>query len=162
MRWKKDGEKYLSENYPTRMPLEEISEKLGRTIRSIQRKAQGMGISRPRKKFDGEKLRIRQKRANDKFYGLNSKKIYARKKKRRHRMKEELIFLKGGKCELCGYGKCISALEFHHNGQGKDGHLSTIIKNASKQKALKEVEKCILLCANCHREAHHKDASDNV
>lgn len=162
MKWGKKEELYLAENYSTRMPLEEISGKLGRTIRSVQRKAQEMGISRPRKKFSVEKLRVRQKRANDKFYLQNNKKIYLRKKRRRHDIKRELISLKGGECEMCGYNKCISALEFHHKGKNKDGHLTTIIKNSSKQKALKEVEKCILLCANCHRELHSKGVSDNV
>jgi len=155
MRWNEKEEKYLAKNYSIRMPLEEISEKLGRTIRSIQRKAQEMRISRPRKKFSIEKLRIRQKKANIKFYRQNSKRIYMRKNEKRKMMKKELILIKGGMCEKCGYNKCIAALEFHHNGKGKDGDLAHMIKNGSRQKALKEVEKCILLCANCHREAHH-------
>jgi predicted HNH restriction endonuclease len=155
MRWSKNEEGYLVENYSTRMPLEEISEKLGRTIRSIQRKAQEMGISRPRKKFSVKKLRIRQKKANDKFYELNSKMIYIKKNEKRKMMKLELIKVRGGGCEKCGYDRCVAALEFHHKGKDKDGDLAHMIKNGSRQKALKEVEKCVLLCANCHREVHH-------
>lgn len=34
--------------------------------------------------------------------------------KRREKTKELLVEYKGGKCEICGYNKCISALEFHH------------------------------------------------
>ena len=159
MRWKKGEEEYLSENYSTRIPLEVLSKKLGRTIRSIQRKAQEMGISRPRKKFDKEKLRIRQKRAFVKHYGKYARKIYARKNERRKVMKLKLINAKGGGCEKCGYNRCIAALEFHHNGKDKDGDLAHMIKNGSIQKALKEGEKCVLLCANCHREAHHTKGS---
>jgi len=159
MRWNKEEEKYLVENYSTRMPLEEVSEKLGRTIRSIQRKAQEMKISRPRKKFSIEKLRIRQKKASDKFYGINSREIYKRKKLRRQKMKKELVSLMGGECGMCGYNKCISALEFHHKDDGKDGNLNSIIKNSSKGKALKEIKKCLLLCANCHREIHNAKGS---
>jgi len=158
MRWILEEEKYLKKTYSTRISLEEISAKLGRTIRSIQRKAQEMGISRPRKVFDAEKLKIRQKRADEKYYLKNSKEIYQKKKLKRHRIKEELVFIKGGKCENCGYDRCISALEFHHEGDKKEDNLNTIIKNASKEKVLKEVEKCILLCANCHRELHNKGA----
>jgi len=155
MKWNDKGERYLVENYSTRIPLEEISEKLGRTIRSIQRKAAEMGISRPRKSFSIEKLRARQNKANAKFYRLNSKKIYLAKNDKRKIMKLELIGVKGGACEECGYNRCVAALEFHHNGKDKDSDLSRIIKNGSRQKALKEIKKCTLLCANCHREAHH-------
>ena len=154
MKWNLEEEKYLRETYSSRIPLEKIAEKLGRTIRSIQRKAQELKISRPRKIFDVEKLKIRQKRADEKYYLKNSKEIYQKKKIRRHLIKEEIVFLRGGKCEICGYNKCISALEFHHKTEDKDNHLAIIIKNASKEKVLKEVEKCILLCANCHRELH--------
>lgn len=156
MKWEKEGEKYLKETYSNRTPLEEISKKLGRSIKSIQRKAQEMKISRPRKKFSIEKLRTRQKKAMDKYYKKNSKKIYLAKNETRKKLKLELVKIKGGKCEKCGYCRCIAALEFHHTGKGKDGDIAYMIKNCSKQKALKEVEKCILLCANCHRELHHK------
>ncbi len=154
--------KYISENYPTRMPLEEVSEKLSRTVRSIQRKAQEMGISRPRKKVDLEKKRERQRKAFGRYYQKYSKKVYLMKSERRKKIKLELISIKGNRCEKCGYDRCVAALEFHHDGEAKDGDLAHMIKNGSKQKALKEIEKCILLCANCHRELHNKGASDNV
>lgn len=67
-----------------------------------------------------------------------------------------LIEYKGGKCSRCGYDKCMRALEFHHlNPQEKDFHLS---KNLSKSiKTLKnEVDKCVLLCSNCHAEEHQR------
>lgn len=156
MRWNKKEENYLTKNYSTRLSLEIISKKLGRTIRSIQRKAQEMKISRPRKKFSIKKLRIRQKRAADKFYRKNSKKIYMMKNEKRKKIKLELINVKGGKCEGCGYSRCVAALEFHHNGKNKDDNLAHMIKNGSKQKALKEIKRCILLCANCHREVHNE------
>jgi hypothetical protein len=155
MKWKADEIKFLQENYSTRVPLEDISEKLGRTIRSIQRKAQEMKISRPRKEFDREKLRRRQKKANNKFYAKNSKKIFERKRDSRKEKKLWLMSLLGGKCSKCGYNKCEAALEFHHIGKDKEGDISHIIKDGSRQKALKEIKKCVLLCANCHREAHH-------
>lgn len=75
---------------------------------------------------------------------------------KRRAIKKMLIEYKGGKCSRCGYDKCMRALEFHHlNPQEKDFHPS---KNLSKSiKSLKdEVDKCILLCSNCHAEEHQR------
>lgn len=60
---------------------------------------------------------------------------------------------RGGTCERCGYNKCIKALEFHHlNPSQKD---FTISNDHFKLKdAIEESKKCILICANCHRELH--------
>lgn len=67
-----------------------------------------------------------------------------------------LIEYKGGKCEHCGYDKCMRALEFHHlNPNEKDFGLSRCLsKSISSLK--KEVDKCILLCSNCHAEEHER------
>ena len=60
---------------------------------------------------------------------------------------------RGGKCERCGYDRCIKALEFHHlDPTQKD---FTISNDHFKLKdAIEESKKCILVCANCHRELH--------
>ena len=59
----------------------------------------------------------------------------------------------GGKCARCGYCKCIRALEFHHlDPSKKDFTISN--DNFKLQDAINEAKKCILLCANCHRELH--------
>ena len=51
---------------------------------------------------------------------------YRHVKKRRSVLKEELVKYKGGKCEICGYNKCIEALEFHHlNREEKDFTISS-------------------------------------
>lgn len=68
--------------------------------------------------------------------------------------KERAIEYKGGKCEKCGYDKCHAALEFHHlDPNEKDFAISksrfTVFDNIKK-----ELDKCILVCANCHREIH--------
>lgn len=57
---------------------------------------------------------------------------------------------------MCGYSKCLQALEFHHlDPTEKDGGLAGSIKFLSKEKLLAEIEKCVLLCANCHREVEY-------
>lgn len=65
------------------------------------------------------------------------------------------IEYKGGKCSVCGYKKYVGALEFHHlDEKNKKFDLSTkgITRSWAKTKA--ELEKCVLVCANCHREIH--------
>ena len=53
-------------------------------------------------------------------------------------------------CSICGYNKCINALEFHHvNSDSKDVNIS---KAKTLRKVYKEAAKCIVVCANCHRE----------
>lgn len=59
----------------------------------------------------------------------------------------------GGKCKLCGYNKCVTALEFHHlDINEKEGIVSN--SYGTVEKSLIEAEKCILVCSNCHREIH--------
>ena len=62
-------------------------------------------------------------------------------------------------CCICGYNKCDSALEFHHvSSEDKKFHLNlTNIRYKPTKDLVKEINKCVLLCANCHREVHHKE-----
>ena len=63
----------------------------------------------------------------------------------------------GGKCQICGYDKCISALDFHHvDKTSKKENPAYVIMRWSWKKAKTELEKCILVCSNCHREIHFK------
>lgn len=60
---------------------------------------------------------------------------------------------RGGKCERCGYNTCLKALEFHHLDPSKKDF--TISNDHFKLKdAIEESKKCVLICANCHRELH--------
>lgn len=75
--------------------------------------------------------------------------------KRRKRLKQLAIQYKGGKCEICGYLRDPNALEFHHKDpRQKDFALSSRGLTRSWERVKLELEKCILLCANCHREVH--------
>ena len=71
----------------------------------------------------------------------------------RRERKDKLVSLLGGECTVCGYKKCIAALEFHHRDPAQKAF------QLSKEHLLKrwpvvlaEAEKCDLYCANCHRE----------
>jgi len=75
--------------------------------------------------------------------------------KRRRKLKEMAVEYKGGKCLLCGYNKCIGALEFHHKDpEEKDFGFSHAGTTKSWERLKVELDKCICVCANCHREIH--------
>ena len=80
-------------------------------------------------------------------------------KVKEYRRKKKLwaIDYLGGKCKICGYDKCASALEFHHrNPEEKEFSISKY-QNSTYERLKKELDKCDLLCANCHREQHVED-----
>lgn len=76
-----------------------------------------------------------------------------RQRRLRAEKKARAVAHMGGACSRCGYDKCINALEFHH--------LDPLTKEVKDEfrgwtwaRILKEIEKCILVCSNCHREIH--------
>lgn len=72
----------------------------------------------------------------------------------RREIKQEIVDFKGGRCSRCGYNTCLEALELHHPDPGhKDLTVSALRKRLVKIQ--NEIEKCVLLCANCHRETHN-------
>lgn len=76
-------------------------------------------------------------------------------KKRRLKLRQMAVDYKGGKCMLCGYSRNIKALDFHHlDEKSKEFGLSDRGMTRSWEKVKKEADKCVLVCANCHREIH--------
>lgn len=74
----------------------------------------------------------------------------------RKRAKQKLVQIAGGKCQLCGYDKCIIALEFHHIDPTEKDFAVTGSRDTRKFSIMiEEIRKCILVCANCHREIHY-------
>ena len=76
-------------------------------------------------------------------------------RKRRKKVRLMAVQYKGSRCSQCGYDRCVAALEFHHlDSSRKDFGISEKGYTRSWQKIREELDKCILLCANCHRELH--------
>ncbi len=77
--------------------------------------------------------------------------------KRRQKIKLLAVEYKGGKCEKCFYKKSIAALQFHHlDPAKKDFGISQKGATRSWEKVKLELDKCILVCANCHAEIHEE------
>ena len=82
------------------------------------------------------------------------KKSIERVSKTRRKIKATLIEEAGGCCSQCGYNKNPAALEFHHpDPSAKERGIIGTSKSLARQR--EEAEKCILVCANCHRELHN-------
>ena len=77
-----------------------------------------------------------------------------------HSNKKELIEYKGSRCSICGIkynGENGCMFDFHHlNPDDKDFNITTLLRHYSKipEKVWKEIDKCILVCSNCHRQLH--------
>ncbi len=95
--------------------------------------------------------RKRKKLTNEEKQEYN----YAHVKSFRKRNKERAVEYKGSKCEKCGYNKCITALEFHHLDPKEKDFSPSGNMNMAWDKIKVEIDKCILVCANCHREIHN-------
>ncbi len=73
--------------------------------------------------------------------------------KRRRKIKSLAIESKGGKCQICGYSRYQGALDLHHiNPLKKTFSLGDKGYTRSWDMIRAELDKCILVCANCHRE----------
>jgi hypothetical protein len=72
-------------------------------------------------------------------------------------LKKACVAHMGGECSLCGYSECFSALEFHHeNPTGKSFAVGDRSEK-SFERCLPELEKCVMVCANCHATLHAKE-----
>lgn len=80
-----------------------------------------------------------------------------RQKYRVIKNKQKAIDYMGGKCSKCGYNKSNVALEFHHVNPAEKEFTISAGYNKSWQKIKHELDKCVLLCANCHRELHNNE-----
>lgn len=68
--------------------------------------------------------------------------------------KQRAIEYLGGKCENCGYDRCPAALDFHHRDQSQKTANVGQLMLGSWESLVAELDKCDLLCSNCHREHH--------
>lgn len=84
----------------------------------------------------------------------NKKDLYEYQIKRWAQRKIDAVKYKGGCCSVCGYSKCFSALEFHHRDPNTKEFNWVKLRLRTWNNILSELDKCDLVCANCHRELH--------
>lgn len=83
---------------------------------------------------------------------------YEAVRKRRKSVLDTLKREHGGKCQSCGYSKSFMALEFHHINPDEKSFGISRFYTYGIDRLRAEAKKCILLCANCHREAEYPDS----
>jgi len=112
-------------------------------------------------KLNRERIRVREK----KHYEENKERILSHRKQRYHNLKEEflLIYKKGKKCVVCDWNKHPEILQFHHKDRTKKdftiGNIKITERTTPKNIELvkQEIDKCLLLCPNCHAILHLKE-----
>lgn len=96
------------------------------------------------------------------YCGDNQKEKTAQRKKNKRRKQRKWLdsFKKSLACIKCGENRWW-VLDFHHRDpKQKDTSVSRLIKSASRERVLKEIKKCDVLCSNCHRDLHYKENND--
>ena len=101
---------------------------------------------------------MNRKEYQKQWYQKHKEEYTQNRRERYSKCKQILHDLKINGCAICGYNECSEALDFHHsNSQDKKFNLNIRGMDKNDDRIVKELNKCILLCANCHRKIHHKE-----
>jgi len=117
------------------------------------------------KACQGEYDKTREPRTGEKWAAparrwrrINKERINERRHQHRAALKAKYVEFTGGVCQRCGYGEFSSGMGFHHiNPREKDCDPSSVIRAGKLADIKKELDKCILLCRNCHQALHAGD-----
>jgi hypothetical protein len=94
------------------------------------------------------------KSCHKKYQEKNFESHRIRNKNYHKKCKKRAIEYLGGQCQCCGFKKAMSVLQFHHRDPAeKEGDFKKI-RGMSPEKRKEELDKCDLLCANCHFGFH--------
>ncbi len=103
------------------------------------------------------------KRGSAKHYKENRLKVLINTYQIKQRNRQQWIdFKRTLKCTFCAEDH-PATLDFHHTDPSKkDREVSYYVKNYQYARAMQEVEKCLVVCANCHRKLHWEENSRKV
>lgn len=112
-----------------------------------------------------EKNRERRHLMSKQQYETNKAEITAHRKARKEKLKEEFLstYKRGKKCEICGWNEHPEILQFHHKDRKTKkftiGNIAITERTTPKNIELvkQEINKCFLLCPNCHAILHLKE-----
>jgi transposase len=170
-----EAEKHAAKGAPDReemeqllaagLSLREIAQRLDRSLATVRHWMGKYGLKpnpqRKRGAEDGSREMVSRCQRHGETNFVREGRGYYRCKRcrveatvrRRHRLKRILVEEAGGKCILCGYSRCVRALEFHHlDPKTKEFQLAHCGRTRSIAKLRAEASKCALLCSNCHAE----------
>ncbi len=104
-----------------------------------------------------------QKKYRRQHYLDNKQKYVDKAKVYRQNFIEWFIdYKKTLRCESCGESR-YWVLDFHHkNPKEKDIEVSLVVRQCNKQKLLDEIEKCMVVCSNCHRDIHYQEKQAGI
>jgi transposase len=147
------------------LSLREIAQRLDRSLPTIRHWMRKYELKPSPRRKRGSENGLRETVSHCKHHGetnfVREGRGYYRCKRcrveatvrRRHLLKRILVEEAGGECVLCGYSRCVRALEFHHlDPKTKQFELNYRGCTRSLDVLRKEASKCALLCSNCHAE----------
>lgn len=121
------------------------------------------GLEKPTSEFNKNKLkkdglqsecRDCHKQMCSSYYQRNKTNYRKTSKLKRQKILSIVNNIKSKGCIICGETN-IACLDFHHL-RDKKGNISDLIKIENLNKVINEINKCIVLCANCHRKLHNQ------
>jgi len=132
-----------------------VRAKVGGTLRNLQRRKfclQCSPFGSHNTKADDPARPSRTSAREDarRAWALSAKRAMDRARE----MKAELVAMSGGRCSRCPYDRYLGALEFHHRDPSTKKFSLAVgnLRGKPREVVLEEWRKCVLLCANCHRE----------
>lgn len=99
------------------------------------------------------------------IYRANCRKCQSDYASRRYYFNKEILdkTKEGKSCVRCGYSECVEALDYHHiDPTTKKDTVARLLTHYNVEDGLKEIEKCVLLCANCHRLYHFLEKKKGI
>lgn len=95
-----------------------------------------------------------------KWYNKDPENQKNRVRKREQEIKNWINdYKKNLKCSKCEFDH-PAALDFHHQDEKLTAVATAVARGWSKEKILEEINKCIVLCSNCHRIHHYNERTD--
>lgn len=99
-----------------------------------------------------KKSNIEKARAYRRKHYYNNKEVYIERAKATKKRVREYANIMKDKCVLCGETEKV-CLDFHHLKDKGEG-VNKLIQKCSLKRVKEEIEKCVVLCSNCHRKLH--------
>lgn len=108
---------------------------------------------------DDEKRKEMQRKYSSEHYQRNRLKVIENIQQYKRKRREEFMEFKSQlSCQMCGLTGIPDAIDFHHTDpKAGDAKIFMLMKNHAYAKLLKEVAKCVPLCATCHRIVHAEE-----